>query len=166
MGAIKSASIARSSSSIPNERCRPRSPAKVNVTQSTPGARSMDETAVGSHAKKKITSPSSANMTTDRNALRVRSSIARSFRATIHDAARKPGALVVMTAPYELPVVRGVSLRVERKRVATPLEPREPSLGHDCRVRRECEPFAHVVRDDDERRPTPSQRPEQRRERG
>src|SRR5438105_3534792 len=149
MGATSNASIARSSSSTPNDRCSPSSPAKVNVTHRTPGARSIADTAVGSHAKKKVTRPSSVNTTTDRNALRVRSSIARSLRATIHDAARKPGALPCTT--HELPVLGDIALRVERGRVAALLEAHETARRHDRRVRREREPFDDVVCDDHER---------------
>ena len=51
IGDASSASIARSASSIPNERWRPSSPENVKITQSTPGARSVADTAVASHAK-------------------------------------------------------------------------------------------------------------------
>ena len=50
-GAPSRPSIARSACSTPNERCSPSSPEKVKITHSTPGARSIAATAVGSHAK-------------------------------------------------------------------------------------------------------------------
>src|SRR5687768_1027688 len=148
-GAISRASIARSWTSVPKERCRPRSPAKVNVTHRTPGARSADVTEVGSHAKKKITSASNANTTTDRNALRVRSSIARSLRAMIQAAPKIPGGLAAMT--HQLPIRGGVALRIEVSRAGAILEPCEGTVTHDRGVRRQRQPFSHVVGHDDQR---------------
>jgi hypothetical protein len=51
IGDASSPSIARSAISTLNERWSPSSPLKVKMIQSTPGARSMAPTAVGSHEK-------------------------------------------------------------------------------------------------------------------
>src|SRR5690606_29371441 len=102
-GAPSSPSLAPSASSTPKERKRPSSPLKVKITQSTPGARSSVVTVVGSHAKRKTTTLTSAKASAARNALRVRYSIARSFRAMSHAAARVPGGRYAAARPDGAP---------------------------------------------------------------
>src|SRR5688500_14084130 len=105
--------MARSCSSTPKDRWSPRSAANVKGTHSTPGARSIDDTPVGSQAKKKVTSASNANTTTDRNPLRVRSSIARSLRAIDQAADQSAGALPRMASSDELSILRREARDVE-----------------------------------------------------
>src|SRR5436309_897645 len=131
--------MARSDCSSPNERCSPSSPENVKIPQSTPGARSTDATAVGSHAKKKITMPSSANTAAEKNAVRVRNSIARSLRAIRSAAERVLGAI-----RHVLAIGREVAGGIDG---LTRLDAHERALAHDCRVCRKRESVGYLMRD-------------------
>src|SRR5919201_1538509 len=144
MGAPSKPSIARSASSTPKERCSPSSPENVKMTLSTPVAKSTAATAVGSHAKKKMTIASSAKTTAEKNAVRVRNSIARSLRAMRSAAAR-----VLRIARHQLAVRRGILPHFERR---TLLVAHEPPTVHDRRVRGEGESLLQVVRHQQQRR--------------
>src|SRR3712207_741758 len=140
--------MARSASSLPNERWSPSRPAKVKITQRTPGARSAAATAVAHHAKEKIATPSSANTTPARNAVRVRYSIARSLRATSHAAAIVPGGIPVRCSVMdggELAVLRLIRPRIEQ---LARLVAHEPAAAHDRRLRRQGQPLGEVVGDE------------------
>ena len=91
-----------------NERCSPSSPEKVKITHSTPGARSIADTAVGSQAKKKITMASSVNAAAAKNAVRVRNSIVRSLRATSIAARSRSGG-----TREQLPVLLRITDRID-----------------------------------------------------
>src|SRR5712672_1129357 len=76
--------MARFSRSSAKARFSPSRPAKQNVIQRMPGARSTVLTAVGSRAKLKIASTSAVKASEERNAVRLRNSSRRSLDATIH----------------------------------------------------------------------------------
>src|ERR671933_2592332 len=137
MGAPSRPSIARSASSTPKERCSPNSPENVKMTQSTPGAKSTAATDVGSHAKKKMTIASSAKTTAEKNAVRVRNSIARSLRAM-----SSATSIVLGIAHYQLAVRVDVRSRLDRRSL---LAAHEPPALHDGRVGRERESLLQVV---------------------
>src|SRR6185437_4329916 len=132
--------MARSASSTLNDRLSPRSPANVKMTQSTPGAKSMPATAVGSQAKKKITMPRSANTSAEKNAVRVRNSIARSLRAMRSAAGSVLGAM-----RHVLAIDREIGGRVDR---VAGFHAHERARAHDGRVRREREPLRDLMRDE------------------
>src|SRR5665647_1304062 len=85
-----------------------------------------------------MTIPSSANTTAEKNALRVRNSIARSFRA-ISQASRNTSAIL----RHQLPVAIPECLPVQSGRF---VGHDNPAAIHDRRVSRKREPFVHVVR--------------------
>src|SRR5919202_4019061 len=157
MGAPSSPSIALSASSTPKERCSPSSPENVKMTQSTPGAKSTAATAVGSHAKKKMTIAKSAKTTAEKNAVRVRNSIARSLRAMSSATSR-----VLGIARYELAVRGDIRSCLERRPLFVA---HEPPTVHDRRVRRQGESLLQVVRHEHQRRAARAQVHQRRRER-
>src|SRR5690242_13963814 len=112
-----------------NDRWSPSSPAKVKMTHSTPGARSIAATDVGSHAKKKITIASTANTTAEKNAVRVLNSIARSLRAMSSAAEKRLGS-----TRHQLSIGRRVLGRVEHR---ARLVAHEAPVAHNRGVRRE-----------------------------
>src|SRR6476661_7249064 len=143
MGAPRRASMARSLCSRLKERCSPRSPEKVKIPQSTPGARSSGDTAVGSHAKKKMTMPRSANTAAETKAVRVRNSIARSLRAM------RSAAESVLGAMHHVLAIHGeIGGRVDR---LTGLQAHERARAHDRGMRRERESVRDLVRDEHHR---------------
>src|SRR6266542_2106911 len=113
------------------------------MTHRTPGARSAAETAVESQAKKKITIPSSAKTTTERNALRVRNSIVRSFFAT---SSASPTTL--FTGGDQVAIFVGIFRGDDRRSFS---HSDEASLVHDRRVRSERESLLDVVRHKNQR---------------
>ena len=83
---------------MPNDRCRPSSAEKVSTTHSTPGARSAggDDGLVPREVEDR-TARAPRTRSAERNAVRVRNSIARSFRATSHAAPSMPGGCRSLT---------------------------------------------------------------------
>src|SRR3954463_15884136 len=90
-----------------------------------------------------MTSPSNANTTADRNALRVRNSMARSFRAMSHASDR-----ISATSRDRLSIDSWVLCEVDVRPI---IEANEASTVHNRRARGEGKTFSEIVGDDDDR---------------
>src|SRR3954462_4669493 len=96
-----------------------------------------------------MVSPSRAKTMAEKNAVRVRNSIARSLRATSQDARSRPGSTTSGIGGDQLAIGARVRGGIER---GARLVPHETAAPHDGRVRGEREPFTQVVGDEQQRR--------------
>src|SRR3990172_5519082 len=135
-------SSARFSRSIKKARLRPTIAAKVNVTQSAPGATSTAPTAVGSRAKNNTDSTSTANASDETSAVLVRHSTARSF------AAMATMARMVSATDHQLPVA--LDDRIHGTSVAWFQGPQPPFL-EEADGRHHVQQFGELVRRDRQR---------------
>src|SRR6185437_8089536 len=191
IGDTSSASMPRSCSSTPNDRWSPSSAEKTSTTQSTPGARISGLTTDSSQAKWKMQRARTAKTSAERNAVRVRNSIARSLRATRSAAAKVPGGrraadassvagMLIRDRSYrgahrrrrpwrgtpveqERPVEAEVVARVDAGRV---VPPDDPAGDHHRSLRCDREALVDVMRHQHERRPGGAQTMQHLRERG
>src|ERR1041385_3107776 len=135
-GASSRPSSAWFSSSSWNARFSTSVAANASVTHSTLGARSIDETAVGSWEKLNTSSTRITNATAETIAVRERYSTSRSLRATTQAWRRssRNGMAIILR---------------DLARVATGArrEMHEPSTAHEGNVGGELRAFFHVVRD-------------------
>src|ERR1041384_3787335 len=135
-GASSRPSSAWFSSSSWNARFSTSVAANASVTHSTLGARSIDETAVGSWEKLNTSSTRITNATAETIAVRERDSTSRSLRATTQAWRRssRNGMAIILR---------------DLARVATGArrEMHEPSTAHEGNVGGELRAFFHVVRD-------------------
>src|SRR5436190_1182223 len=151
-GDTSSPSSAWFSSSSWNARFSVSIAAKVNVNHRTVGARSRVGTAVGSRPKLNSVRTSAVNTTAETSAVRVRSSSTRSLRATAQ--AWRSSSAIAHRPSIGVGDLRHIASTARREMddAAAPLE---------SHVRRELDPFVHVMGGEHERSSRAAQLAEQ-----